>query len=156
MVFYIPYAKLELESEFSKDELSRRIRERISNHNLAGELVAMMRNKGGFMGSVGPSSGNFRIKKRLWYRNSFNPVITGRIVETECGSRIFITIKLPTFIYLFIIFFSLMFILIGISGNTNMENIIFSLGGISFMYVLTFFGFNMGADEALDELYELI
>jgi len=153
-VFYIPYAKYELQSELSQNELITKIRDQISNHDLVGEITT--KNKRKFSGSINMSTGEFQIRKRLNYRNNFNSTLRGKIVKDENGSRVVITLKLPTFSYIFLIMFCGILALFGFSNINSLEDLIIPIGGLFFAYFLTFFGFNMGAGAALDTLYELV
>lgn len=148
-VFYIPYAKYELQSDLTQEELVNKILSQISNHSLIGELTT--KNKRKFSGSINLSTCEFQIRKRLNYRNNGNPYLKGRIVENESGSRVLITLKLPIFNYIFLTLFCLAWVLMN-----PFENLLWPLGGLAFVYFLTFFTFNMGATEALDAMHELL
>jgi len=126
----------------------------ISNHDLIGELTA--KNKRKFSGSINKTTGEFQIRKRLNYRNNFNPTLCGQIVKEENGSNISITLKLPTLGYIFLTIFCIIWILFGFLNINTLEDLMWPVGGLAFVYTLTFFGFNMGAGLALDTLYELI
>ncbi|MFT7036410.1 MAG: hypothetical protein ACJA2S_004939 [Cyclobacteriaceae bacterium] len=148
-VFYIPYTKYELQSDLTQEELVNKIHSQISNHSLIGELTAKDKRK--FSGSINLSTGEFQIRKRLNYRNNFNSNLKGRIIESGDGSRVLITLKLPIFNYIFLILFCTVWVLVN-----PFENLFWPLGGLAFVYFLTFFTFNMGAAEALDALHELV
>ena len=153
-VFYIPYAKYELHSQLSQKELIAKIGDQTSNHNLVGELT--IKNKGKFSGSINLITGEFQIRRRLNYRNNFNATLKGQIVKTGAGSKVLVTLKLPTFSYIFLTVFCIICVLIGFSDIHAPEDLLWPIGGLSFAYLLTFFGFNMGAGAALDTLYELV
>ncbi len=153
-VFYIPYAKFEIHSEFSQEELIAKIRNRISNHDIFGELTA--KNKGQFSGSINLTPGEFQIRKRLNYRYGFNATIRRRVVKMDTGSKVKITLKLPTIVYIFLVFSCIYWSLMESSIINSFEDLIFIIGGLAFTYLMTFFGFNMGAGASLDTLYELV
>lgn len=153
-VFYIPYAKYEFHSELRQEELIAKIQYQISNHDLFGELT--VKNKGKFSGSINLTTGEFQIRKRLNDRNNFNSTLRGRIVKMDTGSKVKIILKLPTFSYIFLTIFCIIWALIGFSNINSPEDAIWPIGGLAFVYFLTFFGFNMGAGAALDALYELV
>jgi hypothetical protein len=54
-----------------------------------------------FLGKVGP--GTFRLHRDIRYRNSFLPLVWGRIVPTRAGSRIEVTMFLHPLVTLFMI-----------------------------------------------------
>lgn len=153
-VFYIPYAKYELESELSQEELIGKIRSQISNHNIIGELTS--KNKAKFSGSINLTTGEFRIRKRFNYINNFNSTLRGRIVKEGTGSKIIVTLKLPVFGYIFLTIFCVAWALLGFSDINSPEDLIWPIGGLAAVYFITFFGFNLSAGAALDTLYELV
>ena len=153
-VFYFPYAKYEIESNLSKDELIQRITDEITNLDLIEELTT--KNKGKFTGAINKTSGKFWVRKRLNYRNNFNSTIKGTIVSTSSGSTVSIVLKLHTFHYIFLVVFCFFLIFLGISSPANSEDFMWAIGGLGFIYALTFFTFNMAVGEALDTLHELV
>ena len=153
-VFYIPYAKYELNSELSQEELIGKLRSQISNYNLVSELTT--KNKAKFSGAIHLKTGEFRIKKRINYINNLNPTLRGRIVKEGTRSKILVTLKLPVFSYIFLMMFCVGWTLLGFLGTNAPEDLILPIGGWVTVYVLTFFGFNMGGGAALDALYELV
>ncbi len=150
-VFFIPYAKYELTSDLSPPELLGKIRGEISNHDLVGELT--VRVKGPFSGTINLKSGKFRIQKRLSYTNSFNPNLRGLVVEHGSGSKINVTLRLPTFVYAFLTIFSFMWTAINLLNP--LTDALWVVGGLGFLYAITFLGFNMGASAALQALREM-
>jgi hypothetical protein len=153
-VFYIPYGKYEIESDITKEELIANIKNQISGFQSSDN--SKRKNKGKLAGVINSETGDFKIRKRLNYRNNFNPTLKGRIIKADGRSRVLLTIKLPIFSYIFILTFCILWAIFGISGINTLKDLMWPLGGIAFMYFLTFFGFNMGAGPALDTLYELV
>jgi hypothetical protein len=58
----------------------------------------------------------FRITYADWYHNSFQPVLWGRIVQTNTGCSIYGTIRLSKVVILFSLIWNLFFILIPVVG----------------------------------------
>ena len=65
-VFYLPYAKFELESSLSKETVITQVKNEISNHNIISELTT--KKKGKFSGAINSKTGAFKIRKRLGHK----------------------------------------------------------------------------------------
>lgn len=117
--------------------------------------------KKSYSGEVGEHY--FKIMRIINYRNSFLPVIRGKISPEGMGSKIEIEMKLDTFVFVFILFW------LGIVGNVCILSLIsmisdrnFSSGLIMpfvmFMFgvLLTLFGFKYEANIAKKFLIDLL
>lgn len=153
-VFYIPYGKYEIESNITKEELIANIKNQISGFQSSDN--SKRKNKGKLAGVINSETGDFKIRKRLNYRNNFNPTLKGRIIKVDGGYKLLLTIKLPTASYIFTSAFCILWTVGGLWDVNTFKDLMWPLGGISFVYFLTFFGFNMGAGATLDTLYELV
>jgi hypothetical protein len=106
---------------------------------------------------------NFRINKIINYRNSFLPIIEGRICPDIIGCQIKIKMQLHMTVMIFMLFWlgnllptALSFIVAMIADNTiNPLMGLAPLGMCLFAYILCMSGFNWEAKNAKKFFYEL-
>ncbi len=83
----IPYEKFQIESSLSVAEVLRRIARRTEKKQLFNFSSSLP-----FSGDV--TDRGFEITKNISYRNSFLPVIEGKVEQTKSGSRVTIAMRL--------------------------------------------------------------
>jgi hypothetical protein len=106
----------------------------------------------------------FKISRIIQYRNSFLPVITGRITPEGAGSLVKIKMRLPVFASVFmtfwfgcVILFSLGSIPGFFAGLANVDSgALFPLGMVAFGIALTSGGFWFEAPKQKNKLTELL
>lgn len=106
---------------------------------------------------------SFTMTRNINYRNSFLPVITGKIkANYQGGSEIKITLSLHLFVIIFMCFWMSMVGIAGVSFLVMMFNSgkviaggFIPLGMFVFGYLLTIISFNIEANIAKKFLYEL-
>lgn len=97
MIPLIPYQKLVFDSPLSQEEAVRRLRREVAKPVSGWRWVEKRTEK--FEGTV--SGEGFRISRIIRYRNSFLPVIQGRISPFGAGVRIEVTMKLHGIVLVF-------------------------------------------------------
>lgn len=97
MIPLLPYQKFVLESPFSQEEARRRLAAEVAPLRSGWQWIEKRTEK--FEGTV--SAEDFEIHRIIRYRNSFLPVIEGRISPGMPGTRIEITLKLHIFALIF-------------------------------------------------------
>jgi len=151
---WIPYQRLTITTDLSKEEVLKRMRERVGPKRREN-LVRVDRNI--FSGDV--IEDYFDLTLHTDYRNSWTPMITGVIKETNNETEIYVTLKSNWFV----ISFTTLFIFIGVirlvfeiidfkdTQDFNWTILLFIL----FPYGLTWFGFNLDADRSIDGLLKI-
>lgn len=97
MIPLLPYQKFVLESPFSPEEARRRLAAEVAPLRSGWQWIEKRVET--FEGTV--SAEGFEIHRIIRYRNSFLPVIRGRISPGMPGSRIEITLQLHIFAVIF-------------------------------------------------------
>lgn len=151
-IHFIPYAKYEIKSDLNIIEIQERIADQISTQSRVKKLFHD--NKKKFRGKVDPNG--FKLRRILDHRNSWNPTLKGQFIELEQGTLI----KLKVSIHPIILVFSLLFIAFisfqGLTSINSLEEAFLPIGLLFFLYVFTFFGFNLATEPAVDAIYKTI
>lgn len=127
----LPYDKFELVVTLPRSEVCKRISDNTSEES----FFWFASDKTLFKGKV--EDDNFKIHKRIIYRNSFLPILHGEIDPVPGGTRIAIKMKLHKFTQAFLLFWSLMAAFSQSSGR-NYE---FALTMILIAVLMTYLGF---------------
>lgn len=98
----IPSEKLELTTSLSMAELEGHLRENIQKHR-SYSIGSIKKSNKYFVGTVFPD--HFKCKKFTYQRNSFLPQVTGIFQEEPKGTKIVITLKVDSFVSIFLILF---------------------------------------------------
>lgn len=118
--------------------------------------------RGKFIGEI--DQYEFKIKRKIFYRNDFIPVIKGTIKQGEGAYEVALKMQpdLSTYIFL-IIWYGLLgvFFLIGIfhliiSDSTDVAMVLGPIGFIAFGQILSRCGFYFPAKRAINRLEELL
>jgi len=96
----LPYDKFEFKVTLPPWDVCRRLVENVSEETFWGELFSTSESKP-FKGDVQEAS--FKIRRRIWYRNSFLPILHGEMETIADGTRIKIRMKLHLFTQIFLI-----------------------------------------------------
>lgn len=93
----LPYINRTYTSPFSADYLLRQLQKDIGEQQVFG-IIGLFSNSSDpvFEGKVKGNS--FSLKRIIYYRNAFNPVIEGMISDTEDGAVIRLTMRLNMFV----------------------------------------------------------
>ncbi|MDA0243690.1 MAG: hypothetical protein OT477_09765 [Chloroflexi bacterium] len=174
-MFFIPYGHIEIKSKLTADEIERRLKERLDPHsNISGMFRGEHKY---FQGNM--ENGELRISRIIHYRNSFRPVITGKLKSEIDHIVIDLTFRLDFVVLALLIFIlfgslnnfilSMFSVLFQSSSNQSVEFlqylpegywlkfILSSIGGILFLYLFIMIPFNIEARKALkylDKLFE--
>ncbi|MCB1158437.1 MAG: hypothetical protein H7A25_00615 [Leptospiraceae bacterium] len=95
MDYLVPYKKLNYTTSKSKEEILSHIQENTGQSSWSLSFFA----KEMFSGTI--TSDGFKIFKNIKYRNSFNPVIEGKIQTGYKGTEVEIVLRLHTFVMVF-------------------------------------------------------
>ena len=97
MIILLPYQRLVFESQFSKEEIIRRLIAEVASRRISFGIFESRREK--FEGEV--SENGFKISRIIRYRNSFRPVIEGEFSPLVKGVRIDVRLRLHTMVMIF-------------------------------------------------------
>jgi hypothetical protein len=103
----MPLYRFHIDATAPPQAVTERLRRAVRKRPGFGEYFRTMwssRSSGGppFIGSVQDHS--FRIRRDIRYRNSFLPLVWGHIVPTPTGARVIVTMFMPPFTLVFILF----------------------------------------------------
>jgi hypothetical protein len=154
---FLPFEKFVIESALSKEETIIELMK-----NIEAEKTIRLWNKKSTKEFEGHISGNeFEIKRIINYRNSFLPVINGRIETFGDKARLTIDMRVQIFV---IIFMTIWFSFVGLSflaelfsdtDEFSIDSILFPGGMLLFGYVLTMGGYLFEASRAKDILLDI-
>ncbi len=167
MLLELPYRKFVIHSCLNKAQVMFQLRNCVSQRQ--GDWPSQPKTSKTFAGKLLPSG--FEITKPWGYRNSFIPIINGTFEPHENGTKIVITMKLHSLIFVFIAVWA--FPIVGI-GFFTISSLIFSIitantidfelvkillamtGMLLFLYLMVSVSFNIQANKASKILYELL
>jgi hypothetical protein len=155
----LPYERLVIETMLTRGEVAARLREvtapgrRLRFRSSAPEMV--------FQGTV--SDRVFRITRVIDYRNSFLPVVRGRIEDAPAGARVEVSMRLHPAVFGFMLFWFgfLTIILVVIVAIAAIEQtfspfFVVPLGMFAFGYALTTGGFKVESRRSRERLEEIL
>jgi hypothetical protein len=156
-MLYLPYEKYQIESTLSLDSIEGKL-----NQNVETNISAISYRYLGikpFRGHIGKNY--FKVWRIIKYRNSFLPVITGKLCPTETGSKIEVFLRLNYSVMIFwalwmlaAICFLIMFIFI-LAGVEKLFSLV-PLFMIVFGYLLCMIPFNIESSKAKEILKEIV
>ena len=151
MIPLLPYKRVVFETQFSKDEIVRRLMIEVAPRRPPLDLFEKRAEK--FEGEV--SETGFKISRIIHYRNSFRPVVEGQFFPLVKGVRIEVRMRLHTTILIFsILWLSLVVVGAGavifqiISTNNFAVGMFIPFGLLLFYCLLMTIGFGVEADKA--------
>ena len=151
-VHFIPHAKYEIRTELKRSEVLERILSEISTQSRIDKLLN--NNRKNFRGSIGTDT--FKLRKILDHRNSWNPTLKGKLYEDATGTTIKLRINIHPVVLIFSIVWSTLILTFGLEGTNSIEQALWPLGMIIFLYVLTFIFFNIATEQAVNALNKAI
>jgi hypothetical protein len=171
-MFFIPYGHIQIRSKFRVDELENRLKDQLEPHSIVSGMLRG--NHKYFQGSI--ENGEFKISRIIHYRNSFRPVIIGKLQPEIDHTVIELTIRLDFVVVAVLLLivgsfilpmFSLLFqsLLFGqgveflqyLPEGYWLKFVFSSIGTFLFFYLFVMIPFNIEAGKAtkyLDELFE--
>jgi hypothetical protein len=160
MIPLLPYKRLVFESQFSKEEIIRRLLAEVASRRLSFGIFENRIEK--FEGEV--SETGFKISRILRYRNSFRPVVEGEFFPLVKGVRIEVRMRLQMIVMLFSIVW-LSFVAVGagaiifqiISTGGFATGMFIPFGMLLFYLLLMTIGFGVEANKAsrlLSDIFE--
>lgn len=108
----MPYDKFQINSKLSPIEIIQRIRDCTGDD----EFFSLHQTHE-FSGQV--NDNDFKIMKNISYRNSFQPIIEGKIEQTSMGTQVTISMRLHLFVMLFMVIYLVLAGIFGISSLIN-------------------------------------
>ncbi len=171
-MFFIPYGQIQIKSNLKTDEIEHRLQEQLDPHSI---ISGMLRgNHKYFQGSI--ENGEFKISRIIHYRNSFRPVIVGKLQPEIDHTVVELTVRLDFVVVAVLLLivgsfilpiFSLLFQSLLVGGGINflqylpegywLKLLLSSIGTFLFFYLFVMIPFNIEAGKAtkyLDELFE--
>lgn len=136
-MFLIPYAKVEITSDLTREEIENVLRDNLQENSLS--LKYFTANRKYFVGNVG--RGEFKLMRSVRYRNSFRPVVFGYIQPTSNLTNIALTVRVDYGVALFFLFFYSGFVFL------------MALPGLTFLFRALFFGENVYLLKYFPERY---
>ncbi|MFC0515101.1 hypothetical protein ACFFGT_12860 [Mucilaginibacter angelicae] len=159
---WLPYEKFSIISPLSPDEVIAKMMEQVSPA-FTGDFFGQLYNRypTPFKGYV--SINEFKIEPVIVGRNSFIPVIKGRVELTESGSCLYITMAMHREIEYIIIGVAIFLTFAGFGGWLNsLKSNKFDLVSLSpfavlvFIYLMVIYGFNSESNSCKSFLLELL
>ena len=101
-MFLLPYEKFEIEASLSLEQSRQRLASIIGRKPSFAESFKYMFRKSGtdqFMGEV--TQEGFKIRRIIYYRNSFLPQITGQFLPSPRGTKVQVTMTLHPVVLVF-------------------------------------------------------
>jgi hypothetical protein len=154
---FLPFEKFVIESALSKKEAIIELMK-----NIEAEKTIRLWNKSGTKEFEGHLRGNeFKIQRIINYRNSFLPIIKGKVETIGDKARLIIDMRLQIFV---IIFMSIWFGSVGLfflvslfndADDFSIDSILFPGGMLLFGYLLTMGGYLFEANRAKDILLDI-
>lgn len=151
---FLPYQRLTITTNLSKDEVVRRFNDRIGP--IQRENFVRV-DKNIFSGRL--YNDKFELTLIRDYRNSWTPKVTGTITEKDNGTELTVILKsnisviVCTAVFMCIGFIMLVFEIVDFNGFRDFDwsKLLF----IIFPYGLCWFGFNLDADKSIDGLVKI-
>lgn len=137
---FLPFETIVIETSLTKEET-------ISNlmKNIEPETTFRFQNKSDTKDFEGRLNGNeFEIKRIISYRNSFLPIIRGKIETFGTGTQITINMRLHVAVMIFMaVWFGFvgLFFIASLSSAGISETLLYPLGMLIFGYALTMGGY---------------
>jgi hypothetical protein len=152
---FLPFEKFEIESSLSKEKVIIALME-----NIEEEKMIRFWKRSDAKDFEGTIRGNeFEIQRIISYKNSFLPIIKGRMETAGYGAklRIDMRIQIPVILFLVIWFgiIGLFFIIEIFKGINDVKSILFPFGMLLFGYILTMAGYLVEASKAKDLLLDI-
>ncbi|WP_375578682.1 hypothetical protein ABWH96_16875 [Marivirga tractuosa] len=151
-IHFIPYAKYEIKTDLNIIEIQERIAEEISTQSRVKKLFHD--NKKKFRGKVGPHG--FKLRKILDHRNSWNPTLKGQFIELEHGTLVKLKVSIHPIILIFSLLFTAFILFLGLANANSLVEALWPILIFFLLYIFTFFGFNLAAEQAVDTIYKTI
>ena len=156
MIHLLPYLEEQINSEKAPEDIYMVLK------SVTDSRKAVLFTNEEFIGQVYPHG--FRIYPKVNGRNSFRPILTGKMTKNEGGTTIDITLQMHIITRVFlVVWFSMacFYFLCGIlvvftNGLEEITLIIVSLGFLIFGQILMRCGFYGPAGKALKRLRELL
>ncbi|WP_116770402.1 hypothetical protein [Maribacter litoralis] len=156
----IPSEKLELTTSFSVAELEEHLKENIQKHR-SYKIGSIKKSNKYFVGTVFP--GHFKCKKFTYQRNSFLPQVTGIFYEEPTGTKVATTLKIDSFVSIFLILFyafiiCAIFATIYLASYQKIEAyfILVPIGLLLLVFGIPHLGFNLEKDSTITELKKML
>ena len=143
-MYYLPHTTFEIKTELSKEEVLQRISSVLSGKSF---FVNYFKRDGKiFKGTVEKDS--FQISRIITHQNSWNPIISGEVIENSRGSIVKVEMNLSLGVRIFSIFWICFMLLMSFFSYSSYEDLYEPAGMIATLYVITFFAFNIAAEKA--------
>ena len=157
---YLPYENVTFESKLNKEEIMKRISGMIEPSRTYRKFIAGRGGQKPYEGSIYLNI--FNMSRVIAYRNSFLPIIEGRVEEDFGTTKINVRMRLNTFVLVFICiwcggvgigFFAMLTYSIG-TGRFEPATLI-TLGMLLFGYALVTLGFKYESIKSKNFLKDL-
>ena len=150
----LPFEKIQYKTDLKLEEITRLLKNEVQprqtfslKHVFNNDFVKP------YYGYI--EANCFKICRRINYKNSFNPIIEGKIEDTNLGSIVRLKIRPRTFTTVFMTFWcitiSLFFfvtLIHQLASSSFSYEILMPLGMLAFGYGMTLFGFNHEAKKS--------
>ena len=154
----LPYQRLVFESQFSKEEILRRLTAEVARRRISFGVFENRRET--FEGEV--SENGFKISRIIRYRNSFRPIIEGEFFPLVKGVRIEVRMRLQLLVLIFsIVWVSFAVAVAGtvifqiISRGEFAGGMFIPFGMLLFYFLLVTIAFGLEANKASKLLSEI-
>lgn len=137
---FLPFETIVIETPLTKEDTIS-----ILASNVEREKTFRFLNRSVTKAFEGQLTGNeFEIKRIITYRNSFLPIVKGRIETLETGTRLTVKMRLHLAVMIFMtVWFGFvgLFLIVSLSSEDGSSTFLFPLGMLIFAYALTMGGY---------------
>jgi hypothetical protein len=159
-MMWLPYENFYIDTNLKPDAAEAALAQEVApDADFSFKTIFSDRSGEYFLGTV--ASGSLKIRRQIYYRNSFLPRITGTIEPDMNGSRVHIKMKLHIMILVFVCAWTIVIGLGGIafilkpSDDGLGANDLVPLGMVLFVYLLSMGGFKFESIKAKKKLAEI-
>lgn len=154
---YLPIENITYKSSLKEEEIIKRLEDNIELESTFWSFGSSKRLTKPYKGQM--NGREFKMKRNISYRNSFQPIITGVIESDFDGMTIKVKMKLHVFVRIFLFFWfiivglgCLAFLLKFINDTEFNPMLILPFGMLIFAYALTMFAFKFESNKSKNDL----
>jgi hypothetical protein len=155
---FLPFEKITYSTKLKEEEILKRLKDLVDPAKSGFSFFNFYYpNSKPYAGKI--NGNQFKIKRRIFYRNSFLPVITGNIEQDILGTTVHIKMRLTIYTTIFLCFWcailvpvSVGFLVISFTSNSFDQMQLIPWGMLLFAYVMTMVFFKIESRRSIKDL----
>jgi len=154
---FLPFENLKFSTQIKEEEILKRLNNLVEAKSGFSFFNFYDPNSKPYRGEIGGT--HFKIKRRIFYRNSFLPVITGDIEQDILGTTIHVKMRLTIYTTVFLCFWcailgplSVGFLRFGFASKTFDAFQLIPCGMLLFAYAMTMIFFKIESRRSIKDL----